>query len=137
MKAVERISPKFMSCAAACRGFCKLDSILGECASSRVFDARLWAMVCRLPRAVEELEVAPELRWRLRLETTAVVPVAVTTVLNWRAAIGTRLETSGARSAVTDPCRGHVWRQAFHNLIQHHINTRCKAQHQLLLPEYS
>jgi len=29
MNAVDRISPKFMSCAAACRGFCRLDSMLG------------------------------------------------------------------------------------------------------------
>ena len=71
------------------------------------------AKVQRLPEAEDELEVAPE----VALETAvADVPVAVTTVLNWRAAIGTRLETSGARSAVTDPCHGHVWRQAFHNL---------------------
>ena len=31
MKAVDRISPKFMSCAAACRGFVKPGNILGVC----------------------------------------------------------------------------------------------------------
>lgn len=31
MKAVERTSPKFISWAAACRGFAKPDSILGVC----------------------------------------------------------------------------------------------------------
>ncbi len=71
------------------------------------------AKVQRLPEAEDELEVAPE----VALETAvADVPVAVTTVLNWRAAIGTRLETSGALSAVMDPCHSHAWaRQAFHN----------------------
>jgi hypothetical protein len=31
MKAVDRISPKFISCAAACRGFVKPGNILGVC----------------------------------------------------------------------------------------------------------
>lgn len=42
MKAVERINPKFMSCAAACRGFPKLENILeGVCRRYENF-ARGW-----------------------------------------------------------------------------------------------
>ncbi len=57
------------------------------------------------------------------------VPVAVTTVLNWRAAIGTRLETGGARSAVMDPCHNDVWRQAFHSTTSPWTHrTECKLK---------
>ncbi len=67
MKAVERISPKFISCAAACRGFCKLDSILEECAQAAGYVMRgCDAMFDDVQELWTSWRLRRRLRWRLR-----------------------------------------------------------------------